>query len=119
MQEVGKQQPGGSGADDCHLSTSHDGILKLCSQPSSAARGLLHVSGSRWYLSVTLEPDRLLMPAKFGRRHAGVPAEEAAKIGGILEPELGRDAGHRAGDVHQAAARFPGQSLLDEVEGST
>jgi hypothetical protein len=31
MQELGKQKPGGSGADDCHLSTSHDGILKMCS----------------------------------------------------------------------------------------
>src|SRR5258708_6640528 len=88
-------------------------------QPSSAAWGPLHDSGSRWYLSVTLEPDRLLMPAKLGRRHAGVPAKEAAKIGGILESELGREAGDRAGDVHQAAARLQGQSLLDGVEGST
>jgi len=31
MQELRKQEPGGSGANDCHLSTSHDGILKMCS----------------------------------------------------------------------------------------
>jgi hypothetical protein len=36
------------------------------------------------------------MPAKLGRRHAGVPAEETAKIRGILESEFGRNAGDRA-----------------------
>src|SRR5882762_4255908 len=95
-------------------------------QPSSAARGLLHDSGSDWYLSVTFRgrghgkySDRLLMPAKLGRRHAGVSAKEAAKIGRILESKLGRDAGDRTEDIHQAAARFQSQSLLDDVEGST
>src|SRR5258708_18150090 len=81
-------------------------------QPSSAASRLLHDSGSGRYLSVTL------MPAELGRRHAGVSAEEAAKIGRILESKLGRDAGDRPQDIHQAAARFQSQSLLDDVEGS-
>src|SRR5258708_36330438 len=82
-------------------------------QPSSAASRLLHDSGSGRYLSVTL------MPAELGRRHAGVSAEEGAKIGRILESKLGRDAGHRTQDLHHAAARFQSQSLLDHVAGST
>ena len=57
------------------------------------------------------------MPAKLGRRHAGVPAEEAAKIGRILESEFGGHAGDRTGDVYQAASRFQSESLLDDVEG--
>src|SRR5882757_6653352 len=92
------------------------GSLRCARQRSSAARRLLHDSGSDWYLSVYLSVT--LMPAKLGRRHAGVSAEEAAEIGGILESELRRDCGYRAGDVHQAAARFQGESLLHDVEGS-
>src|SRR6266481_6167404 len=92
------------------------GSLRCARQRSSAARGLLHDSGSDWYLSVYLSVT--LMPAKLGRRHAGVSAEEAAEIGGIFESELRRDCGDRAGDVHQAAARFQSETLLHDVEGS-